>query len=31
VVWELNDPQLGWTSNVQVLDADAPLNGAVLR
>jgi hypothetical protein len=31
VVWTLNDPRLGWTSNVEVVDPEASVGGAILR
>ena len=31
VVWEVNNPQLGWTSNIEVLDPEAKVDGIVLR
>ncbi|HXI56310.1 MAG TPA: hypothetical protein VNO55_09635, partial [Polyangia bacterium] len=31
VVWEMNNPQLGWTSNIEVLDPEAKVDGIVLR
>ncbi|HEX3694135.1 MAG TPA: hypothetical protein VH374_02005 [Polyangia bacterium] len=31
VVWELNNAQLGWVSNLEVLDPDAVVGGVVLR
>jgi len=31
LVWELNNPQLGWTSNVDVLDPEAQIAGVPLR
>ena len=31
VVWQVNDPSLGWISNMEVLDPAASFNGTVLR
>jgi hypothetical protein len=31
LVWELQNAQLGWTSNVEVLDPEAKVDGVVLR
>jgi outer membrane protein assembly factor BamB len=31
LVWELSDPRLKWTSNVEVLDPEAMVGGAALR
>jgi outer membrane protein assembly factor BamB len=31
VVWELKNPLLGWTSNIEVLDPEAAVGGVVLR
>jgi hypothetical protein len=31
VVWQVNDPSLGWISNIEILDPAASSNGTVLR
>ncbi len=31
LVWEISNAQLGWISNLEVLDADAKVDGAILR
>jgi outer membrane protein assembly factor BamB len=31
VVWEVKNPQLGWTSNIEVMDPEARIDGIVLR
>ena len=31
VVWQVNDPALGWVSNIEIIDPAIPLDGTALR